>query len=854
MQNQKAEPVGSLRLAGRVVGCDGQGIAGARVWINSLPQRTATSGADGAFEIDGLVNRTYEVRAKSGDLIGGPQVIRLVDRDASIVMMLREGAHVLVTVVDATRTPVANASVRVIGDDTASVTDANGQARITAHSGWIAIEATGRDYAPRRVSVTSASSGSTTRTTIVLHKGFTVGGRVVDETRKPIANVRIYAQQSSAFLTYDDDEKETTITDDDGTFKIPSAVGMHTFVAIDDEHAPTTTPAFDIDRPIADLEIVMKAGAVYEGDVVNADGKPVAHARVYLDTMGPLGPRRYSAVSDANGAFELRGLPRTMAMAFAVADEGASDEATITFMEQAEVRGQKLALKRTDTSTGIIAGIVVDDTGAPAPNVLVNATARRQSPLAMSSNGVDSSLATSTNTNARGEFLITDLPTGDYAVWPGTFDQPPFPAEAARFVEGQDPSSFMASAKTGDKALRLVMPRPSRITGKVVFADNGEVVDDFNVDAEPRGDRSGTVPGDHGLFEARDLRPGTYSLRVSGPGFLAANKVGVRVDAGKTTDVGAITVDRGRTLAGKVVDSTGRAVAGARVLVGHTGVFGGVGRFDEPYLDRPGAITDANGAFSIVGGIETKSIGVSQLVVGADHSSYGRSLPVVIPTGTQNPSPVTLTLIECGSIVGRVTENGKPPLGGATIGAGWPEYGVAQTDEDGAFVMSRIPAGAVALRVHGSRDMRVYQKTVEVEAGKATEVTIDIPLGTIKLKVDVKPKAGAEIGGALLFLFSGAVTFENYAQLSARLFPESQGLARWEGEPNRLATFERVVPGDYTVCTIPLAWSPNDQKQMKRVHSGDRTLIKVYCAPARVAAAPEEQTLSVEVPSMAPLP
>lgn len=118
----------------------------------------------------------------------------------------------------------------------------------------------------------------------------------------------------------------------------------------------------------------------------------------------------------------------------------------------------------------------------------------------------------------------------------------------------------------------------------------------------------------------------------------------------------------------------------------------------------------------------------------------------------------------------------------------------------------------------------------------------------------MNPKAGADVAGALLFLFSGAVTFENYAQLSARLFPESQGLARWEGDPSRPARFERVVPGDYTVCTIPLAWSPNDQKLMKRVHSGDRTSVRVYCAPVHVAAAPEEQTLTVEVPSMAPPP
>ena len=40
---------------------------------------------------------------------------------------------------------------------------------------------------------------------------------------------------------------------------------------------------------------------------------------------------------------------------------------------------------------------------------------------------------------------------------------------------------------------------------------------------------------------------------------------------------------------------------------------------------------------------------------------------------------------------------------------------------------------------------------------------------------------------------------------------------------------------------------------LDRLHSAERTLFKVYCAPARVVAAPEEQTVTVEVPSMAPV-
>jgi len=180
--------------------------------------------------------------------------------------------------------------------------------------------------------------------------------------------------------------------------------------------------------------------------------------------------------------------------------------------------------------------------------------------------------------------------------------------------------------------------------------------------------------------------------------------------------------------------------------------------------------------------------------------------------------------------------------------------GVTNATDDGLFVISRLPAGPVVLRVHGANALsRTHQQTVQVEAGKRTDVTIDIPVGSIELAVTVKPKDGHEVAGAKLFLLLGTVAVDNYAQLSARLFVDNQGFASWEGDA-RPAVFERVVPGDYTVCTMPLAWSPSDQMAMLRVHRGDRNAVKVYCTPVRVVASPVRQALTVEVPSMLPLP
>jgi hypothetical protein len=58
--------------------------------------------------------------------------------------------------------------------------------------------------------------------------------------------------------------------------------------------------------------------------------------------------------------------------------------------------------------------------------------------------------------------------------------------------------------------------------------------------------------------------------------------------------LGTITIERGRTLTGTVVDSAGRTVAGASVMARDHGLFHNVGRFDPSC-----ALTDAAGAFAI---------------------------------------------------------------------------------------------------------------------------------------------------------------------------------------------------------------------------------------------------------------
>ncbi len=806
------------RLVGQVVDAEGHAVVGASVWIES---NAVTSDRDGGFAIENLLERSYEVRAQAGDLIGS-RVIRVTAHSEPLVIELNEERHVMVTVVDASRVPIANAALRVIGSDHVVATDAKGRARITTHPREGELEITAAGYAPRRVSVAD---------TIVLREGFAVSGRVVSDAGAPIANARVCARSDMGL------DQAGVITDHAGAFTIPSAVGLHYFFVTDGEHAPTRCGPIDVDRVIADLEIAMKPGRVYAGHVVDAGGKPVARARVCLDTLSSSSSSRrwFFATSDLNGAFEIRGLPHTIGIT------GAEDDVAVVCAASADVvsddvivepsGGQVLVVRRIDTSG--VAGVVVDDTGAPVANVVVNAVARERLPLPeglLKAKMMQDfpTIATSTRANARGEFSVRDLPVGEYGIWAGAFFPSPNSGLPKLFAAGID-SPAIASVMTGNTEVQLVRPRPSRITGTVTYADTGELVENFEVDLFAGYEIVTGLPGEHGAFDLRELKPGSYGVCIR-RGLLAAPRVNVEIEAGASCDVGTIILERGRTLTGTVVDSAGRTVAGASVMLRDYGLFGNIGRFDAT-LDPSCALTDAAGAFAIAE-IPTAS---SRIVVGADHPAYGRSLAVAAR------EPITLTLLECGSIAGTVTR-GTQPLRGS-VDAGSPPLAIAVTDKDGAFVMPRLPVGPVSLRVQIFADHSdgVYETTVVVEAGTRTAIAIDVPAGTVDLSVVMTPAPP----GASLYLFRGTVAFRTYPELMAQFVASIHGRADWTGDA--VPTFERLVPGEYTVCVMPLAGSPRDPQTMQQVHR-DRASMKVYSTPVRVLAGPAEQTIGVELP------
>src|SRR3569832_2495541 len=87
------DPEGPLRLEGQVVDADGHGVAGAEVWLGSVPPRTAKTEGDGTFSFDKLVGRTYRMPARSGNEVGGPISYKLTDKSDPAILQLGGGAN-----------------------------------------------------------------------------------------------------------------------------------------------------------------------------------------------------------------------------------------------------------------------------------------------------------------------------------------------------------------------------------------------------------------------------------------------------------------------------------------------------------------------------------------------------------------------------------------------------------------------------------------------------------------------------------------------------------------------------------------------------------------------------------------
>lgn len=833
---------GTLRLEGQVVDADAQPIAGVTVAIDTRPERTAISEADGSFAFDGLLGREYELVATAGELVAGPVSVELTERSEPVVFRLKRGAEARVTVITARdRAPVKAARVELRGlVDREAVTDATGAASFRGvPPGMYRIIASSPGHA--RATTIAAIDQGTSSFRFELVAGVAASGRVIGPDGGPVTGAKV---RYEGVADWSNNSSDPITTGPDGAFRIDGlAAGSFRFTARHERYAPgVSEPVVLTTASREGITIRLEPAAVLAGTVIDKDNRPVpwAKVRVAEETAGIQMQRSRETTADAAGSFELSGLPRKRTHVVAFGEHAASSVSTIDLgaRERSEV---KLVLDLD----GTIAGTIVDTTGEPLDGAHVVAeTDQPGAPIEARLRGRQLAVA-----DGGGRFAFRGLAPGRYklrASPPGAFEH------------GRSTLRETITATAGDRAIRIVVPADGTITGRVAFPD-GRTPATFVISLGGWGNVVPVASRD-GSFTILDVPPRTYQLTIRGPGFAERTLPAVVVAPGASVDAGTITVQPGRTISGRVVDGDGKPIAGASVLAGPmlwgtgskarapTGIGGPPG--SDAIQD---ATTDERGMFTLTG------VGRGPRHLVADHDAHGRSLPLTVAPD-RSASGVELVLVPLGALHGKVTSGGKPAAR-VIVNAQSKTVPEAMfsvlSGADGAYRFDRLTPDRYSVSAMVGQDpMRgfaFHARTVIVSAGNTAVADLAIDEGSITLKVTPAAE-GRKVSFAIVESVEGSVTARTYDELKRYQAARESGVATFgmsvAGNP---AIVTGMRPGNYTVCAVPYPDEVGALEGMDYLmREGDN--LPVYCKLVALAATPKEQaiTIDVKIPAYVP--
>ncbi len=404
-----------------------------------------------------------------------------------------------------------------------------------------------------------------------------------------------------------------------------------------------------------------------------------------------------------------------------------------------------------------------------------------------------------------GVFALTDVPAG--AGYVLILDQSPYRRIVLRGIT-------VGADRTTDVG-NLVLGAPTSLSGEVVDA-KGRSIPGARVQVLRDTSRQqsfdlrralfelqSTVTalaeagvGPDGRFLLENLPPGRFVLRVSAPGYATTFKSGVLVTLDEHSSAVRVVLDPGAGFHGKVVDETGRGLAGARVIA-----VAMPGRRLERF-DRVEAEADAAGEYRLDTLIPGMTYGIEAWAEGyAPTGTYVREI--------EGLKKRDWKLKRTGRIEGRVTDEatgaGVPDCQ-ITVLAG-PLSGVSPvsttTDQAGGFVLPHVNPGPILLfsakaagYQPGGRFSMAAVQGQKVKAGETTWV-------------DWTLKAGGAVVGRVTSDGGRAVPYAEVA-----LVDRNRGRRRLNGEvtavtePDGSFLLAGVQPGEYDLRVAAPGYAP----------------------------------------------
>jgi hypothetical protein len=292
-----------VRVAGRVITEDDTPVADAQVRLEPGPH-TTTTGADGAFAIDGLAARTYAVTSRKGGLYAWHTLVSAERAQEPVTLRLRPGMRVVLHVV-AEGAPVVGATV-ALEHGIRATSDASGDAVL---DGLTPIAYEGRimsdHWADQPFYVHAPTDAcDVIERTITLHRGARIEGRVLDMNREPVGDAVVLGwNHDKGGAPYE------AWSDRDGRWAFRAAAGAYRLYARASLHDSAEELRLACDGRTPHRELVLRVvpcrarpNERVAGVVLDEERRPAAEVDVRV-------VQRQFVRADTHGRFDVDGLP-----------------------------------------------------------------------------------------------------------------------------------------------------------------------------------------------------------------------------------------------------------------------------------------------------------------------------------------------------------------------------------------------------------------------------------------------------------------------------------------------------------------------------------------------------------------
>jgi hypothetical protein len=278
------------------------------------------AGADGVARAEGLAPGTWRISASAAGhepAAAKPQELA-AGAVAKVALRLAVGGRPLTGVVtDVSGGPIAGARIdaarltlgRADRAIATAVTGPDGRYAVAVAEGQLLVAARSPDYAPQARNVEVGPAGAAADFALV--PGGAIEGVVLDEqTRQPVPGAAVGARRERATgqPLFGEAGRIGAVAGRDGRFRVaglrPGVYELDADAEGRHARAPTVV-GLGVAEQVADVELLVGAGPVIRGTVVDEGNVPVAGAKV--SAIGR-GARDREATTDEKGAFALEGL------------------------------------------------------------------------------------------------------------------------------------------------------------------------------------------------------------------------------------------------------------------------------------------------------------------------------------------------------------------------------------------------------------------------------------------------------------------------------------------------------------------------------------------------------------------